>query len=146
MRHIDGIKVYLKQSDGNRYGEYHSPYEIQQDASVGCIGSRLVAGASGESFEVVVRFDEDFKIFRASGVFIGVAIGDKTERLDSEENYQCFWLPRGDCEPPQEYSFKSFVAWRTERRPNVLQQYSMEMPAADGKLPIFEARVHMFTL
>lgn len=75
MKHVDGLRVYLADQDGDRLPEYANKL-IDAHKDFGCLwGSRTIRETPGKTFSVCVAVDKGFKIYTAKGIRVVVVGG-----------------------------------------------------------------------
>lgn len=83
-----GIEVYLKPvgdgSDDLRFSELESPPEDDYNGHY----RRCFVPYSDEPFQIVVRFDKDFNMFKASEVMVGVGVSKTHYRWEEDELFR----------------------------------------------------------
>ena len=83
MKHIHGLSITLLTTTTNTGDEpiiEHAPSRLQQSAVIrfnGQVGTRNISLPAGQSFKVVLDLDEDFKIYKATGIKITIVANDK---------------------------------------------------------------------
>jgi hypothetical protein len=95
MRHIDGITVDLRRIDSlpdGKYQEFAHPEERRHEDFLGGFASCLISAPSHSVISIVIKFDQNFKLHSARGLYVVVAVGEDNEFLEREENHRSFWI------------------------------------------------------
>ena len=133
MRHVDGISVRLRLPGIGYYKEYHNPHKPQPDHFEGRLGRRLGRYTPGCEFEVILKFEKNFKLFRVSGIYVIVAIGGADEQLDHKDNFQSFWIGAGKTKQNNPHKLRFFRTWETYGPITLTRDLPMQIPAPAGE-------------
>lgn len=93
MKHIEGITTCLATLHESPVKEYDNEdgYEDHPDFD-GSIGTRQVALKRGTTIEVAITFGDDFKLYTAEGVSIGIYNASQLGSLGPNENGQWWFI------------------------------------------------------
>jgi hypothetical protein len=129
MRHLDGFTIELRRTDGTKFTEYTNPDEKRHAEFLGAFGSRIINANDGEELTVMLKFEQNFRLHNAHGVYICIGLGEAQGPLSRADNAQVFWLPKEHIVLGREYKVREFHLWEKPESHEPTSHLPLRVPA-----------------
>ena len=121
MRHVDGIKVSLREADGGIIKEYDNGIDNEPHPDFdGSIATRRIAARGDTCIELEIAFDDSFKLYTADGVWIEIYTGSPVSPMSSDEGGQCWWIHRRGSNFSGTYTFFYYIVFSKRKSEDVI--------------------------